>query len=92
MKHFEVKKVNTMDDSEDMVSVVLRDESNTTEVSFKWDGCIDLRRYFNGCTADDKWSKEVEANSDYIHICDINDAIEKLEEIREFMKEYKAEI
>lgn len=49
------------------------------EVYAKWDGCIQLDRFFNG---DDSGSEE---NTDGIHICDVDEMIERLKEIKKLM-------
>lgn len=43
----------------------------------KWDGCIDLRRYWNGDTADNN----SEDNVDYIHICEVKEFIKELQSV-----------
>lgn len=90
IKYWKVEKVNKSNDGE---SVELRDNTgDEIEVSFKWDGCIDLRKYYNGYAPEDKWSKEVEENTDYVHICNITEVIERLQELKEIMEKYGAEI
>lgn len=66
---FDVKKIY-----EGSNNIVLVDEeTGLDEVTLKWDGCIDYT------------VKNVmdESQGDYIHICDIDRAIEKLEALRE---------
>ncbi len=53
----------------------------------KWDGCVHLNKYWNGATKED----DDEDNTDYIHICDIDDMIERLQEIKAIAAEYKKE-
>lgn len=45
----------------------------------KWDGCCDIRRYYNGYTYEDKDIPE--GDEDYIHICDLREFINFLTEI-----------
>jgi len=88
-KYWEVKQVNKSLDGKEILSVELRDKiDNASKVTLKWDGCIDIRKYYNGYTADAEWSQDMEENSDYIHLCDINVAIERLKEIQKIMSSY----
>jgi uridine kinase len=88
MKYWEIEKVTESNSNkEDTIVVELvnkdyRDES----VSIKWDGCVHLHKYWNGYTVDDPHSEEKANNSDYIHICDIDEMIEKLQELKEVAK------
>lgn len=45
----------------------------------KWDGCCDIRRYYNGYTYEDKDVPDDDV--DYIHICDLREFIRILTEI-----------
>jgi hypothetical protein len=49
------------------------------QVYAKWDGCIEFDRFFNG---DDSGSEE---NTDGMHICDIDEVIKRLKEIKQLM-------
>jgi len=81
-KHWNVHKINKTNDGELIVSVELRDkEYNTLELSFKWDGCVNLWKRYNGYTNDDEFSQEIEGNMDYIHICDLEEFINQLQEV-----------
>ncbi|RXZ77996.1 hypothetical protein EBB07_28465 [Paenibacillaceae bacterium] len=62
-------------------------EYNNTEVSIRWDGCINLWSYYNGYSPDDEDSKEKGENCHYIHMCDIDDMINKLTELKKIAKE-----
>ena len=53
--------------------------------SVKWDGCVNLSRYFNAATPDNNDTDNV----DNLHICDIDDMIERLQEIKKIAKDYK---
>lgn len=44
----------------------------------KWDGCCDIRRYYNGDTYETGNTSGV---SDYIHICELREFIEFLTEV-----------
>jgi len=56
--------------------------------SLKWDGCIDFNRYYN----DPKYYQEAHPSdnnlSDYLHICDIDDMIKRLEKLRDIGKKH----
>ena len=53
----------------------------------KWDGCVDFRRYYN----DPNGSPNRKADdSDYIHICDIDEMIADLQEIKRMAQEHFA--
>lgn len=54
------------------------DVENTYETYVKWDGCIELIKYFNG-------EKE---DCDQIHICDLDDFILRLQELRDLGAKY----
>lgn len=65
------------------ISIRLVDEEfEDAEAYIKWDGCIDYRQYSNGFSPNDPESKESAENCDYIHICDIDQMILKLQEIK----------
>lgn len=44
----------------------------------KWDGCCDIRRYWNGDTYE---TGDTTGDSDYIHICDLREFIKLLTEV-----------
>jgi hypothetical protein len=67
-------------------NVVLEDEEyGYDEVTLKWDGCVDYRIGFNGVKASEDNTGE---NSQYIHICDIDEMIEKLQALKEYGKKH----
>ena len=77
---WDIKEAHKTNDGT-IVSVELRDKNyNSIALSFKWDGCINLFKYYNGYTPDDH-SKESQENSDYMHICDLKGFIEQLQEV-----------
>lgn len=64
-------------------------EDKDFHVYVRWDGCCDIRRYYNGYVYGDKNVPEDEI--DYIHICDLREFIkfltdiaDKAEQIEEF--------
>ncbi|PAD70679.1 hypothetical protein CHH83_02425 [Bacillus sp. 7586-K] len=87
MEHFKITKVNKTDEGEIISINVVDKEYNETSISFKWDGCVDFRQYQNGFKVDDEHSEEKVRNSQYIHICEIDDMIEKLQEIKKIAQE-----
>jgi len=63
-------------------NVVIEDEEyGFTEVTLKWDGCIDYRIGWNGIKP---CEDETGYNTNYIHICDIDEMIEKLQAIKDY--------
>lgn len=54
----------------------------------RWDGCINLVRYFNNA-ADDE-SRKVD-DCDVMHICDIDETIQLLQELKAAAIEYYGE-
>ena len=89
MKYWKIKEVIKSDDGNMVLSVKLRDVvNNSYSAFFKWDGCMEITKYDNGYTPDDPYSEEVEENSDSIHICHIDEMIERLQEIKEIMLQY----
>ena len=89
-KYWEVRNVNKSDDEKRVVSVALKDTvNNSYTATFKWDGCIDIFKYSNGFTPEDKMSEEEYTdNVDYIHICDIDEMIVRLTELKKIMEEF----
>jgi len=81
-QHWNIHKINKTDNGELIVSVELRDkEYNTFELNFKWDGCVNLWKRYNGYTNDSEFSKDVEENTDYMHICDLEEFVSQLQEV-----------
>ncbi len=57
--------------------------------SVKWDGCIHFHKAYNYPFGEFA-KNEPEGNQDYIHICDLDDYIEKLIALRVAAKKYFA--
>lgn len=55
---------------------------NEYRASVKWDGCIHLTCYYNGVDPDEADADPNREDSDYIHICDIDDHIAMLQELK----------
>lgn len=78
---WKIVKTNKTDDGI-IVNVTVHDtEYENKEVTFKWDGCIDYRKYNNGHSPDEPYSKEKEESCDYIHICDLKEHISELQSL-----------
>ena len=87
MGHWDIEKINKTEDGTVISIVVVDKEYREAHVSFKWDGCVDYNKFSNGYTVDDEDSKSKAESADYIHICDIDDMIEKLQEIKKIAEE-----
>jgi hypothetical protein len=80
-KYWNVHKINKTDDDKLTVSVELRDNDyDALQVNFKWDGCVNIWKHHNGYTNEDN-SQEAQNNTDYIHICDLKEFINQLQEV-----------
>lgn len=67
-------------------NVVLEDkEYGTDEVTLKWDGCVHYNMGRNGIKPSEDSTGE---QTDYIHICDIDNAIAKLQALKEYGKKH----
>lgn len=93
MKKWDIDKINRMDEGKgEVYSIRLVDTKyREQEAYIKWDGCIDFRKYWNDATVDDVHSEEKGHNCNYIHICDIDDMIKRLQELKEVAKEHFSE-
>lgn len=60
----------------------LKDPEGWYYATVKWDGCIHFNRYFN--MPKEMQEKELEENrmDDYIHICSVDDMIQRLQALR----------
>lgn len=58
------------------------------KVVCKWDGCVDFRQYSNGYSWDHECNDECQCLEEYIHICDVDDFMKVLEEIKKQGKEF----
>ena len=67
-------------------NVVLEDEKyGEDEITLKWDGCVD---YFIGQNGVKPSEDNTGKNTRYIHICDIDEMIEKLQALKEYGKRH----
>ena len=67
-------------------NVILEDEEyGYDEVTLKWDGCIDYRIGHNGVKPSEDPTGD---DTDYIHICDIDEMIKKLQALKEYGKKH----
>ena len=80
MKHWEI-----LNDKKNKYLIELKDPEGWRSAAVKWDGCIHYYRYFNNPLDDENRDDE---DTDYIHICDIDDEIERLTQLRDIAKEH----
>ena len=59
-----------------------------SEAVCKWDGCVDLRRYSNAYGAGHKCQENCPCLEEYIHICDVDQFIKELQELKKIASEY----
>ena len=81
-----MKKFNVVKEFAGAINVELEDkEFGFVEASLNWDGSVDYRKGHNGFKpSEDPTGK----NTDYIHIGDIDDLIEKLQALKEVGKKH----
>lgn len=81
----------------DVISDDIEDGENYHwwHAAIKWDGCIHLNHAGNVPYSKEhgfvNQQRDLEACDDYIHICDLNDYIERLIALREFAKKHFGE-
>lgn len=56
----------------------LSNDSKDFRFAIRFDGCVHIERYMNGQTFE---SKNPGSDRDYLHICDLREFIETLEEV-----------
>lgn len=78
-KHWDIKKKTEYDGKN--ISLELVNKDSNMKIGIKWDGCSNLTKFYNGYNPEDNPTREVEENSDYIHICEMKEFIEQLQEI-----------
>ena len=61
-------------------TVEFRDPEGWWRATVKWDGCIDLWRYFN--VPMDVQNRREDDEPSYLHICDLDDTIRRLLALR----------
>jgi hypothetical protein len=66
-------------DKSSNVRLEVQDPDGWYDASVKWDGCIDFRRYKNAPLDDPDRSDELD---DVLHICELDDEIERLQALR----------
>lgn len=69
------------------LSIEIRNDSNNLRIHAKWDGCCDINIYSNGTTPDDKITAENIDDVDYIHICEMQEFIDELQQLIDLAKE-----
>lgn len=70
-----IKGVRRTEDGETL-SIRVVNEYNNLEVTMKWDGCINISKYYNGDTPENH-----SGNVDYMHICEVKDFIKELQDV-----------
>jgi hypothetical protein len=79
-------KFKVLKEYEGTKNVELEDvEIGSDQVTLKWDGCVDYQMGSNGIKPSEDPSGE---NTTYIHICDIDEFIEKLQALKAFGKKH----
>jgi hypothetical protein len=69
-------------------NIVLEDEEyGYDEFTLKWDGCVDYRKGSNGVKPSEDYIVGSN-NVDYMHICDLDDLIAKLQALRELGRKH----
>ena len=63
----------------------LKDPDGWYQATVRWDGCIHYERVYN---APLPITGEHPQSSDYIHFCDIDSEIERLEKLRDMAREF----
>lgn len=64
-------------------SLSLVNDDRNLQLIARWDGCVDIRNWANGDTVDTPVSDEM----DYIHICELAEFINQLQELEAKAKE-----
>lgn len=57
------------------------------EAEVRWDGCTHLYRHFNLPWGEDPRNDDAD-NTDYLHICDIDDMIDRLQALKEMARQH----
>ena len=91
-KHWNIHKVNKTNQDE-IISVELRDSNyDALKLYFKWDGCVNIHKRHNGYTNEDHMSaEELEENEDYMHVCDLKEFVDQLQEVLAIAKDMLGE-
>lgn len=72
-----IKNINKTEENKIFI-MELVNENNDLTVRAKWDGCCDIKKYSDEVTKD---------NIDYIHICELQEFINNLQEVVNLAKE-----
>lgn len=76
------KEVDRHEDG-DIYTATFEDPDGWYEAFVKWDGCIDLTRYFNTPLSVERGKDRNSDDECYIHICDLDDFIARLQKLRD---------
>lgn len=80
-----ITKVTETRDGKPISVKLVKNKYEDKQIMFKWDGCIDIRKYYNGYTATDEFVPNDEI--DYIHICNLQEHIKELQEVLTIAKD-----
>jgi len=72
----EIKEIKRLDDGKPY-AIEVRNEYNDLKIHIKWDGCIDISKYWNGTSPENN----DEDNTDYIHVCEVKEFIKELQSV-----------
>jgi hypothetical protein len=76
-------KINKEKTQEDWLEVYTEDNKHSAIV--KWDGCI---HYYDYCNDAEPYRENKSEDVDYMHICDIDQEIAYLQELRKVAEEF----
>ena len=61
----------------------LYSENETEQYSVRFDGCIHMTHFYNGATVKTPLNEMGDSDSDYIHICHLDEYIATLQEVKQ---------
>ncbi len=74
-------ELQQVDESGSTLDLRCRGERGDWDFRAKWDGCVDLWRHSNGNVPEIQGGARTD-ESDYLHLCDIDEMIELLQEVK----------
>lgn len=87
-KYWSIEKTNKTNEGKTFSVKLVDKDCRNQSAYIKWDGCTDYNKYDNGYTEDDEYSADKEENTDYIHVCYIEEMIQRLQELKQIAKEH----
>lgn len=82
LRNMKVKEIKKLDNGTPF-GIEVRNEYNNLKIDMKWDGCVNIRKYYNGDTPEENTSENVS----YMHICELKEFISELQEALDIAKE-----